>query len=123
MSLKRDENLNIIEVYGPWNEIYTRQDKFSDESDEDILDLKYGTRYFDEVYSLPIEINFDFKINDEACEMIPVFSETMANWGSGNEDALSMYASSHRSDFTFRTELFRKFPKCAYKNTFEFEVG
>ena len=75
-----------------------------------MISLKEGTKYFDSLHELPIKINFDFKINDEGCEMIPVFTKSKAFWGSGNEDALSMYASPHRKDFTFRTELFRKFP-------------
>ena len=87
------------------------------------MSLKEGTKFFEKLYKLPIKINFDFKINDKNCEMIPVFSQNKSFWGSGNEDALSFYASSHRKDFTFRTGLFASFPKISYSSTFEFEVG
>lgn len=59
----------------------------------DQINLKEGTRFFEHLQKLPLIINFDFKINDIECQMIPIFTLNREPWGSGNEDALSFYAS------------------------------
>jgi hypothetical protein len=63
------------------------------------------------MYTLPAEISYDVTCGSETDEFLPCFSFTKAEWASESCDALSWYASPHRDDFTFRTELFRTFPK------------
>ena len=72
---------------------------------------------------LPIEVNFEFKINCGKCEMIPLFSKNKANYGSGIEDGLSLYASSLEKDFTFRTKIFGPSPNITFSDTFKLEEG
>ncbi len=62
------------------------------------------------IYALPARISYDVTCENERDEFIPCFSFTKAQWGSPECDALSWYASPHRDDFTFRTNLFGKFP-------------
>lgn len=63
------------------------------------------------LYTLPAEISYDVTCGKESDEFLPCFSFTRAEWNSPSCDALSWYASPHRDDFTFRTNLFRDFPK------------
>jgi len=60
-------------------------------------------------FKLPIKVNFEFEFIKNG-EFIPVFSHNKKQWGSPNCDALSMYLSTKRADFTFRTGLFKSFP-------------
>jgi len=56
-----------------------------------------------------MELNFTFK---EAGEFIPVWSKNKMKWsGAEGHDALSWYLATNRHDFTYRTGLFRAFPK------------
>ncbi|MBV6626864.1 MAG: hypothetical protein KI793_28655 [Rivularia sp. (in: Bacteria)] len=63
-----------------------------------------------EEYKLPLVFNCNFVCNANSDLFIPCFSQTKAEWGSENCDALSWFFSPHRHDFTFRTKLFKEFP-------------
>lgn len=63
-----------------------------------------------DLYELPAQISYDVTCGDQNDQFLPCFSFTKAEWDSPQCDALSWYASPHRSDFTFRTKLFREFP-------------
>ncbi|SHI48936.1 hypothetical protein [Aquimarina spongiae] len=64
-----------------------------------------------DMYTLPATISYDVICGSESDEFLPCFSFTRSEWDSASCDALSWYASPHRDDFTFRTDLFRDFPK------------
>ena len=58
---------------------------------------------------MPITVTFNF-YPDPNSEMIAGFSKNKLHWGSGG-DALTIYSSSNRKDFTFRSNVFGGFPK------------
>ena len=68
--------------------------------------LKFGTKYSKRKYNLPIEINFDFKINHKDCEVIPIFQYNK----TGFEDGISFYASCSKKDVPFRINMFENVP-------------
>lgn len=66
-----------------------------------------------EQFTLPIKIEFNFilyKTNSAEVEFAPYWSQNKNEWGK-DCDGLSMYMATHRQDFTFRTGLFKSFPK------------
>lgn len=58
----------------------------------------------------PTIIRYDFMPIDTESEVIGAFSLNCHNWGDGDCDAVSWYAASHRSDFSFRGEMFEYCP-------------
>ena len=74
------------------------------------FDLTNEYTWLPDLYTLPAQISYDVVCNQETDEFLPCFSFTRAEWDSQECDALSWYASPHRDDFTFRTNLFRDFP-------------
>jgi len=76
------------------------------------------------LYKLPAQISYDVTCGSITDEFLPCFSLTKAEWDSELCDALSWYASPHRDDLTFRTNLFRHYPKIERLSTaFKATVG
>lgn len=79
--------------------------------DMEKLDLRTSYLWTTKEYQLPIQVEFNFTFKKKG-EFIPVWSKNKMQWsGSPGHDALSWYLATNRHDFTFRTGLFRSFPK------------
>jgi hypothetical protein len=53
-------------------------------------------------YTLPATFSFDAVLGDPHDQVIPVFSQTKAGWGSPGCDALTYFLSVDRNDYSFR---------------------
>merc|ERR1712125_93327 len=66
----------------------------------------------------PITFSYEVKSISDNAEFIGAFSKNKAKWGNKDVDALTWYAAPHRTDFTFRSQMFGKFPPAKrVKNT------
>ncbi len=73
-------------------------------------EVKWDYVCLEEDVQLPATIHFDATANSKESEFLPCFSQTRAEWDIPDRDALCWFLSAHRSDLTFRTELFSKLP-------------
>ena len=91
-------------------------------------DFNFGpkTLWMNKRFQNPFRLTFDYRF-EGAGEMIPIYSHFQENWGgrAGGNYGITWYAASNRHDFTFRTQIFNKFPpvKRGWNGGFNMKVG
>ena len=86
----------------------------ADATKKEDADFNFGpkTLWMNKRFSRPFRLTFDYRFDTEG-EMIPIYAHYQENWaggGAATNYGVTWYAATNRHDFTFRTEIFNKFP-------------
>ena len=84
------------------------------------LQITRSYEWSEQELTLPLTVSFDYKF-DKAGEFIPIWGEHKQTWGNcyrttDHCKSLTMYTSTNRHDFTFRTGVFKHFPTITRPN-------
>ena len=107
----------IIKGYDDGEVIHIGKKEFEIDTNapkKDDADFDFGpkTLWMNKRFPRPFRLSFEYRFDTEG-ELIPIYAHYQENWGGGGAATnygVTWYGATNRHDFTFRTEIFGKFP-------------